>query len=220
MDAPFNIDIFFRTVQLSYLALFAVLNPPGSALMFHAMTGHATPAERAALARKVAVNALLVMLISLFAGSFVLSLFSLSVDAVRVAGGLLVGHVAWRLLQEPEAGAPTQPRPTGAVMELAVVPLTIPLTVGPATISVMVAYGSSYPISRLFDGGFLAGIVIAAIGAALTVWVCYHYADHLARRLGPVGERTAQRLFGFLLLCLAAQMTLTGASKVFEMEAH
>jgi len=220
MDAPFNLDSFLRTVQLSYLALFAVLNPPGSALMFHAMTGHATPAERAWLARKVAINALLMMLICLFAGSFVLGLFSLSVDAVRVAGGLLIGHMAWRLLQEPEHKTPDQARPTGAVMELAVVPLTIPLTVGPGTISVLVAYGSSYPISRLFDGGFLAGIVVAAVCAALTVWVAYHYADRLARRLGPVGERTAQRLFGFLLLCLAAQMTLTGASKVFESHMH
>jgi multiple antibiotic resistance protein len=219
MDSLFQTESFFRTIQLAYAALFAVLNPPGIALVFHAMTAHATPAERAWLARRVAAYALLVMLLSLFAGSFLLSLFGLSVDAVRAAGGLLIGHAAWKLLQEPVGNRPDPDRPVGPLRDLAIVPLTIPLTAGPGTISVLVAYGSSHPLRPFVDGGFLAGLIVAAVAAALTVWVAYHYADRVARRLGPVGERTATRLSGFLLLCIAAQMMLTGASKLFDAAA-
>ncbi len=212
----FDPAVMLHAFQIGFPALFAMLNPLGTALVFRTMTSHGTREERVTLARQVALYSLIVMLGSLFSGSYLLSLFGISLEAVRIAGGLMVGMSAWKLLTAPPGADAPSPDTNVALRDLAVVPLTIPLTAGPATISILIAFGSVHASSFTFDTSFVSGIVLASTAAAASVWACYHYADLLARWLGPVGERTATRLVGFLLLCIGIQMLLTGASNVLH----
>lgn len=214
--STFDPAVTLHAFQIGFPALFAMLNPLGTALVFRTMTMHGTRQERVGLARRIALYSLIVMLGSLFGGSYLLSLFGISLEAVRIAGGLMVGMSAWKLLTAPP-GADTPSHDTNvALRDLAVVPLTIPLTAGPATISILIAFGSVHASRLTFDTSFVSGIVLASVAAAASVWASYHYADHLSRWLGPVGERTATRLVGFLLLCIGIQMLLTGASNVLH----
>src|SRR6202795_5306498 len=122
-------------VLLVFAALFPIVNPLGGAPIFLAMTSDYAPAERASLAWGVTVNAFVLLLASVATGTYVLEFFGLSVPVVQVGGGLVVSTLGWRLLQDPNAIDQPSPSAARRSRNLAFYPLTIPLTVGPGSIS-------------------------------------------------------------------------------------
>ena len=89
-----------ETLLLVLAAVFPVVNPPGSALVFLSMTSQASAETRRTLARRVAINSFFVMTGSLLLGTFVLNLYGISVPVLRVAGGFVVAVSGWKLLNE------------------------------------------------------------------------------------------------------------------------
>lgn len=144
---PADLRQILEGALLMTAALLPIVNPFGSTPVFLAMTADCTPELRAALAKRISINAFL-LLISVFVGTYVLELFGLSVPAVQLAGGILVCAMGWRLLAqdnpvEPVARATT---PTPAeISRRAFYPLTLPLTVGPGSISVAITIGANHP---------------------------------------------------------------------------
>ena len=205
---------FVEGLLLVIAALLPIVNPFGGAPVFLAMTADCTPALRATLAQKIAVNAFILLLASLFVGTYVLEFFGLSVPIVQVAGGIVVCVNAWELLRA-ETAAPIIPASAPAAAEIATrafYPLTLPLTVGPGTISVAITIGAHHPqsVRSLVVHG--AADVIGAALIAATVFVCYRYAHRMLRVLGETGTSVLIRLSAFILLCIGVQIFWTGAS--------
>ena len=94
---------FVEGLLLVIAALLPIVNPFGGAPVFLAMTADCTAALRATLAQKIAVNAFVLLLASLFIGTYVLEFFGLSVPIVQVAGGIVVCANAWELLRAESA---------------------------------------------------------------------------------------------------------------------
>src|SRR3954470_14694775 len=140
-----------NTFLLVLAAIFPVVNPPGTALVFLALTNGAAPAVRRDLARRVAMNAFFVLLCSLFGGALVLNFYSISIPVLRVAGGYIVAVAGWRLLHEGshnDVEASDEERdPRVNLLDKAFYPLTLPLTTGPGTIAVVISIGLSHPAS-------------------------------------------------------------------------
>jgi multiple antibiotic resistance protein len=202
---------------LGFPALFSIVNPISGAFIFRSVTDSRPPEARAALARLVAVNSLAVMMGALWAGSYVLAFFGITLAALRVAGGLVVALSGWRLLNAPETHEERKQEQAASaegMEDIALFPLTIPLTTGPGTIAVAVALGAGHP--RLFNGlgWFFLGMSAAAMAMTVTIWVTYRYADRLTLMMGPTGTRTITRLSAFLLLCIGVQILITGVEDV------
>ena len=87
---------------LGFPALFSIVNPIAGAFFFRAMTTGRSMEQRASLARHVALYSMLTMMGALWAGSFVLAFFGISLAALRVAGGVVVALTGWTLLNQPE----------------------------------------------------------------------------------------------------------------------
>ena len=197
------------------LALFPIVNPLGMAPIFLSFTAGVDDATRARLARLIAYNSFMLATVSLLVGSYLLRFFGLSLPAVQIGGGLVVAVTGWRLLSrgaDPEERR--RPAPSAeAVMASAFYPLTMPLTVGPGSIAVMLTIGSNAPSAvtqtteaLLQAAGGLAGV--AAV--ALLIYLSYRYADRILRRLGESGINALLRLSAFILLCLGVQIILNG----------
>ncbi len=202
---------------LGFPALFSIVNPISGAFIFRSVTDSRPPEVRAALARLVAINSLAVMMGALWAGSYILAFFGITLAALRVAGGLVVALSGWRLLNAPETHDERKQEQAASAVgieDIALFPLTIPLTTGPGTIAVAVALGAGHP--RLFSGlgWFLLGMSAAALAMTATIWVAYRYADRLTLMMGPTGTRTITRLSAFLLLCIGVQILITGVEDV------
>jgi multiple antibiotic resistance protein len=202
-------------VLLVIAALLPIVNPFGGAPMFLAMTSDVDSDLRHALANKIAINAFILLVASLFVGTYVLEIFGLSVPIVQVAGGVVVCAAAWELLRagnSPSTAAVSVPAPAPAqIASRAFYPLTLPLTVGPGTISIAITIGAHHPQSvrsLLLDG--TADVLGAALIAA-TVFVCYRYADRMLRIIGETGTSVLIRLSAFIMLCVGVQIFWSGA---------
>src|ERR1700693_1843304 len=158
---------------LTFAGLFPIVNPIEAAPFFLGLTQKLPAAERCVLARKAAVNG-----------------FALPV--VRIAGGLVVAALGWKLLTQEQwsdhGGAGLQggpPRKVGSFY-----PLTMPLTVGPGSMSVAITIGSRKPagvprFSQLAEHA--SGAVLGLIGIAGTIYLAYRFAGKLGRLLGETG---------------------------------
>ena len=199
---------------LAFPALFSIVNPLSGALIFAEVT--AGRANRAEMARQVAFYSLLVMVGALWAGSFVLAFFGITLAALRVAGGLVVALTGWNLLNTPERqeARKQEQKATEPGDDIALFPLTIPITTGPGTISVAVALGAGHPGLFAGLGWFFLGATAAAVALAAVVWITYRSADRVVRMMGPRGSRTVTRLAAFLLLCIGVQILITGVQDV------
>jgi multiple antibiotic resistance protein len=203
---------------LAFPALFSIVNPIGAALIFNEVTEGRTASERKALAVRIAGYSLLILLGSLWLGAYILNFFGVSISALRIAGGAVVAFRAWGLLMNPEVSETrkaTDAAPAEDADDVAFFPLTMPFTTGPGTISVAIALSSQRPerSERLIP--FFAGVSLAALCVAATVWLSYSSSDTVMRLLGPSGARVVSRLVAFLLLCVGVQIMLTGLEGLF-----
>ena len=197
------------------LALFPIVNPLGMAPIFLSYTAGVDHATRARLARRVAYNSFLLATASLLIGSHVLKFFALSLPAVQIGGGLVVAATGWRLLNrgEEDAKARVPAASADAVMAGAFYPLTMPLTVGPGSIAIMLTIGSSAPNALSNSRELLLEAAGGLVGVAAVTWsiyLSYRYADRVLARLGPSGINVLLRLSAFVLLCLGVQIMLNG----------
>ena len=126
-------------------ALLPIVNPLGSAPIFLSMTSWAPTEVRQVLASRIAVNAFVLVLASIFFGSYILGLFGISLPIVQIGGGLLVAAAGWRLLSPGAEKLSDGGTAWSAeqVIERAFYPLTFPLTVGPGSISVAITLGAN-----------------------------------------------------------------------------
>jgi multiple antibiotic resistance protein len=216
-----------QTIILVVATLFPIVNPLSGATIFLSTTEGYGSAAKAVLARKVAVYGFILLVASLLAGSHLLRFFGISLAAVQVGGGLVVAATGWTLLNRP-----TKPREPSArvkaterdLMQHAFYPLTLPLSVGPGSISVTITLGANLP--QHASVGFLVGwdsIAAAIVGLAIiafTVWLCYYSAQWMARVLGETGTSVVVRLSSFILLCIGVQILWNGASTLLATVGH
>jgi multiple antibiotic resistance protein len=198
---------------LVYAGLFPVVNPLGSAPIFLSLTEGHSDADRGRLAAAVAFNSFCLLLGSLLLGSLILEFFGITIPVVRVAGGLLVAAMGWRLINDAGATTNQQSAKADTGSPQSFYPLTLPLTVGPGAIAVAITYGSHRPLASNLTVTVAAAIAgLLAISA--TVYVCYRFAEQLARALGPTGINVLVRLSAFILICIGIQICWSGAREL------
>ncbi len=208
------IDRLISEILFGFTGLMGIINPFGIAFLFLERTDSLNERQRAALARKVAINAFIVLLVAFFLGTPVLHFFGISMEALRIGGGFAVAVSGWQMLNQPDVPGGTEVKPMDPrnVMSRAFFPLTIPLTVGPGSIATAIALNANR--THKLSEFLLSSIVSIAVSAlvAIVIWQTYSRAELLARYLGVEGTKVAQRVSAFLLLCVGVQIMLTGFS--------
>ena len=204
---------FANTFLLCFATLFPIINPVGCAPLFLGLTRFRTEKERNALAGRVAVNSFFLLLASLLVGSHVLEFFGISLPVVRIAGGLVVSAFGWKLLNS-DSHPDGPPSPSVATEPESFYPLTMPLTVGPGSISVAITVGSQRPqVTNFIDFALPAGAAVAGILAiAASIYLRYRFAENMVARLGTGGTSVVVRLSAFILLCIGIQILWGGIS--------
>ena len=206
-------NLYAATIMV-FAALVPVLNPFGGAMFFLTLTNGVDPHVRGAMANRVGLYSLIVLLVCLFAGNIILNFFGISIGVLRMAGGIVLFSAGWQALNAPaqDDGAPAgQPKSARVLSTMAFYPFTLPLTTGPGAISVAVALGAT-PNE---DFGQLAGTVIGITLSTLLVWVCYRYCDRITRAVGAAGADALARIFSFILICLGVSTFWTGFTELW-----
>lgn len=208
-----------KVLLLTLSALFPIVNPLGGSPVFLAYTESYSTDTRRTLARKVAFNSFFVLVGSYFIGSYILEFFGISLPVVQVGGGLIVISTGWSMLQQGDGDKRREldrGLPPEGVYGKAFYPLTLPLTTGPGTISVAITLGANAAHQRPVQVFAMAAALIASALIALSVYLCYAFADRLARVLGTKGMSVLQRLSSFLLVCIGVQIVWNGAGSLLK----
>jgi multiple antibiotic resistance protein len=172
------------------------------------ITHDETPEQRAMTARRACIAGALILIIFALGGSLIFELFGITIDAFRIAGGLILWVVAMDMLHGQRRTQESSPEiAEGRVKEdVAVTPLAMPMLAGPGAIStVMVLAGQarSVPEKLVLHGSILVTMVVS--------WIVLRAGERLAIRMGQTGIRVMTRIMGLLLAAIAVQFVLTGA---------
>jgi len=209
----------FSAFLLTFAGLFPIVNPIVAAPFFLALTPNMSQGERSAMARNVAINGFALLLGSMVLGPFLLEFFGIELPVVRIAGGLVVTALGWKLLTEEQWSdhGEASVQPGGPKQIGSFYPLTMPLTVGPGSISVAITIGSrkpevglKYTVVALHAIGALLGVV----AIAASIYIAYRFAGNLARVLGATGLEVMVRLSAFILMCIGIEIIWNGYSSL------
>lgn len=204
-----------RNLFLILSALFPIVDPLGGSPIFLAMTRDYSPSLRRALSWRIAMDSFFLLVGSYFIGTHILSFFGISLPVVQVGGGLIVISTGWTLLKQGGDAGQKEMKQSIQPMDPfrnAFYPLTLPLTVGPGSISVAITLGANAP---RHPGLNLVGIFTAIVGSvllALSIYLCYGFSDRLGGVLGATGMTVIIQLTSFLLVCIGVQILWNGAS--------
>ncbi len=148
-------------------ALFPIVNPIGNTPIFLTLTRGLSDRGRKVLARMIAINGLMLILASIFIGTHILTFFGISLPVVQVGGGLLVISTGWALLRQPDDDGKDGVRPRQCSEQdysrQAFYPLTLPLTVGPGSISVAITVGANRPEGAEWRWPLIVGMLIGSV---------------------------------------------------------
>jgi multiple antibiotic resistance protein len=208
-----------KSILLIVSALFPIVNPIGGSPVFLLLTQDYSKESRKLLARRVAINSFILLIVSMVVGTHILSFFGISLPVVQVGGGLVVVSTGWAMLtrsDQVDRGQSHQAVTQEDILRNAFYPLTLPLTVGPGSISIAITLGANEPRHLGANG---VALISAAIGAALiavTIYICYGYSARLAAAVGPNGMNVILRLSSFLLVCIGVQILWNGVSALVK----
>lgn len=197
------------------IALLAIVNPIGAVPFFLALTQGFTSEQRQRTLRVSAFSAFCVVAISGLAGLHIIQFFGISIASFQVGGGILLLLSAMHMLNARPAESGKDDVDEGQARadagdSIAVVPLTIPLLTGPATISTMVIYAEK--TRTFFEHAVLVGYGVV-IGAA--TYVAFVASGRIARVLGQTGINVMTRLMGLILAAMAVELLADGLGKLF-----
>lgn len=182
-----------------WIRIFFVLTPFFALTMFLSLTEGQDEARRRGLAVSVSVSVAVICLFLFFAGRQIFAVFGITLDSFRIGAGVLLMLSGVGLVHGRKAGAE---EPGG---DIAVVPLAIPIVVGPATTGTMLVMGAELVLLPEKTTGCLAVLcAVACLGAVLVA------GSHIQRVLGTRGISILSRLTGLVLAAMAAQMIMTG----------
>jgi multiple antibiotic resistance protein len=205
-------------------ALFPIVDPIGNTPIFLSLTRGLSQRGRTALARMIAVNSLIMILTSIFIGTHILAFFGISLPVVQVGGGLIVISTGWTLLRQSDGdgdGKEGQRECNESdYARQAFYPLTLPLTVGPGSISVAIAVGANWAEGSQWSWPLIAGMLIGSAMISASIYLSYRFAERIGRTLGNEAMNVIIRLSSFILVCIGVQILWNGLSTLIRAVLH
>jgi multiple antibiotic resistance protein len=183
-----------------FIKFFFLFTPFFVLSVFLSLTRDDSPARRRVVAMRVSVSVLIISLALYYFGNAIFSIFGITLDAFRIGAGSLLFLSAVSLVS-----GKTSPPPGETEGDISVVPLAIPVTVGPATIGALLIMGASHQtiLQRIMSSAALAAAVVC-VGAILLL------SQVIERVLGRYGISILTKITGLILSALAAQIVFTG----------
>lgn len=209
------IDLFNTEVFLKFAAaLVALINPLYGIPIFLSMTSECTPVERRRIANIVGLTVLVSGTVCTVIGEEILSFFGITVPAFQIAGGIIILGIGLSMLRDDERSTGDQKAKgaaEGQKKNIAIVPLSIPLTIGPATFATIIMF------SHLLDDGeeIVTMLPIIAI-VSLAIWLGLVFAGPIAKFLGETVISVITRIMAILLTAIAVEMVFNGAMQAWE----
>ena len=191
-----------------FFALFSVLNPIGTVPIFVGLTQGDDKKERSRISFWVAINVCIILIISFFVGKYVLEFFGITINALRITGGIIIASSGFSLLSgkfskkrgiNKKVETETQTR-----NDIALTPLAMPMLAGPGSMSLLIAFYQEHhsPNEMIFS-------TLAILGVSIVIYLVLRSAHYLSKILGSSGIVAISRIVGFLTIAIGVQYIIS-----------
>ena len=214
-----------QVIGLGLVVLLPLANPLTTLALFLGLTGNMNKQQRDRIAYMTSLNVFIIMIVAYYAGQVVMNTFGISIPGLRIAGGLIVAFIGFRMLFP----AP-KPIPSAALAKelaeeqtedidtnIAFVPLAMPSTAGPGTIAMIISSASAVRQSDDFAPWVLTiapPLIFLIVG--LILWVSLLCSGSIMRVMGKGGIDAISRMMGFLLVCMGVQFITNGILEIIK----
>ncbi len=207
--------MIFTTAMLAALtALFPLMNPVGNTPIFFGITAGDTPEFRRKQALKTAINVFIILTVCVVLGRFILAMFGLSVPILRLAGGLVVANVGWGLLnRSPQLNAAAS-REAQDQTDVSLSPMALPIMANPGAMSVAISLGADSGSHEANLGNLVALALLTLLNYA-----CLILGEPMVKKLGVNGMDAFNKVLGFLVLGIGANLVVTGIHALIQLKA-
>ncbi|MGR6504097.1 MarC family NAAT transporter [Shewanella sp. Koi 1] len=204
--------MFLQVTLLAFTALLPMVNPPTTATLLLGLTNGRDPAYVRQQVNMASIWLFVTLCVTFFIGSSILNTFGISIPGLRLAGGLIIGVIGFRMLFPSPAADTGQQVHDG----IAFVPLTIPSMCGPGTMALVISGAAQISdIPNDYDRTpIYAGMVAAFALISLTSWVVLRMAQPVCRFMGKAGIDALTRIMGFLLISMGMQFMINGVKEL------
>ena len=194
-----------------FIAIIAIVNPIGNITFFTTLTQGCSHDEKYKIANKAILAATVTLIVFGLIGQYIFQIFSITIPAFRIAGGLLLFKVAFSMLYGDTPGTKSTAKEKQESLEkemLGVIPMGIPMIAGPGAISTVMLYVSEGNIEHTL-------IVFFSIAVTMAItWTLLRNAEKVFKRLGRVGSMAISRIMGLILAAVAIQFLINGAHDI------
>lgn len=211
----------FTLVLSTVGALLPIVNPFSAVGLVVSITAGLSETDRAQQVRRACIYMFFILTTFLVAGGLIMNFFGISIPGLRIAGGMIVSYLGFRMLFPDSTGAISTQERVEALHkpDISFTPLAMPSLSGPGSIAVVI--GVSTTIQE--RGHIVFGYVFVAIGIAVTALISYAVlkaATKLERFLGATGMNAMARIMGFLLICIGVQFIIVGVTDIATAWRH
>ena len=213
-----------KAISLGLVVLLPLANPLTTVALFLGLAGNMNSAERNHQSMMASVYVFAIMMVAYYAGQLVMNTFGISIPGLRIAGGLIVAFIGFRMLfpaqkahESPEATSKSEELENEPSANIAFVPIAMPSTARPGTIAMIISSASTVRDSATFPDWVLTvapPLIFAIIG--IIVWASLRSSGAIMRWVGKGGIEAISRLMGFLLVCMGVQFIINGVLEIIK----
>jgi multiple antibiotic resistance protein len=192
----------------AFTSLLSIVNPLNATPIFLSLTATDTPERRRQIARKSGFYMVLIMVSFFLAGTWILEFFGISIQGIRIAGGLMLANSAISMLNPDIKGKKMADEDIDEAKEkpdISFSPLTMPLLSGPGTIATCITWAAEIKGAT----GYIA-VMSAMVAVAVVSYLVLRLAPLANRLIGKTGMGAVTRIMGFIVLCVAVQFVING----------
>jgi multiple antibiotic resistance protein len=191
----------------AFSSLFTIVNPFSTTSVFLSITRGDSQKKRDKMIKRASIVAACVLIVFALMGNYILSFFSVTVDAFRIAGGLIVASVGWRMLilKREHLKTPKEKRAARQKEDISIVPLAIPMISGPGAITTAIVLAG--------DASGIRDVFVLLIAVIVVCWLTYFIVKEsklMDDKLGVTGRKVLDRIMGLIVLVVGVQFIING----------
>ena len=212
-DYPIDIELI-KFFIIAFTSLFALVNPIGFSPMFISLVDNMNPQEKKQIATKGVLTAGLTLTIFLFIGELIFQFFGITIEAFKIAGGILFMRSSFNLIEVKKSRTRTTPAEEENMLnkdDIAYTPIGIPLIAGPGAITSIMVLSTSNPSITYKICLFLV-IILTML---LTLFIL-RMSSKITQKIGTSGLRIIQRIMGIILLTISVQFIIDGIKTIIK----
>jgi multiple antibiotic resistance protein len=203
----------FTFLMSNYISLLSLINPLGAIPVYLSLTANHSKDWIKKQLLKTTLNVLVICLMSYLIGNYVLSFFGISINALKIAGGIIIARSGFQLLNakhKRDVGKKIQEEAVNKD-DISFTPLAMPLLSGPGSISFLI--NLSFQTSDTYNSIFL--VIISICLASITIFIILFLAPKILSYMGQAGLKAMSKIMGFIVLSIGIQLIITSILSIF-----